>query len=248
MLIDEICEALLPSAAGRVVADIRIGLGYTAVQLDDGSCGLAYTFRDEIAEGCSVLKAAGTLCGRPAQELARWAHLPDPLAAATGLATLNALAGRPPGAADTGFLTALGCRPEDEAGMVGYFGPLVQPLRSRCRVLHVLDRHPEREAGILAEQAADEVLPRCDVVILTATTLINRTIDHLLDLCQGAREVAVLGPSTPMLPGLFRGTGVTLLSGIQVTDAARILRTVSEGGGTRQFGDAVKKLTVRAGE
>lgn len=245
MLIDDICLALLPRAADRVVEDIRIGLGYTAVRLDDGSCGVAYTFRDEIREGCSVLQAAGTLCGRRASELARWAHLPDPLAAATGLATLNALAGCPPDANDTGFLAVLGCGPEDEVGMVGNFGPLVQPLRNRCRALHVLDRHPERGSGILPEQAAEEVLPRCHAVILSATTLINRTLDGLLDLCRGAREVAVLGPSTPMLPEIFRGTGVTLLSGVRVTDPARMLRTVSEGGGTRQFGGAVRKVTVR---
>jgi hypothetical protein len=29
----------------RTVADVRIGLRYTAVLLDNGSCGLAYTFQ-----------------------------------------------------------------------------------------------------------------------------------------------------------------------------------------------------------
>jgi hypothetical protein len=38
---------------------------------------------------------------------------------------------------------------------------------------------------------------------------------------------------------------VTLLSGVQVVDAERVLRIVSEGGGTRQLGRAVRKLTVR---
>jgi uncharacterized protein len=82
-------------------------------------------------------------------------------------------------------------------------------------------------------------------VILSATTLLNRTIDGLLQLCQNAREVAILGPSTPLLPEAFGTHGVTLLSGIQVIDPQRALRIVSEGGGTRQFGGAVRKLTVR---
>jgi hypothetical protein len=46
------------------VADVRVGLGYTAIQLNDGNCGLAYTFRNDVSEGCSVIKSAGTLVGQ----------------------------------------------------------------------------------------------------------------------------------------------------------------------------------------
>ncbi len=67
----------------------------------------------------------------------------------------------------------------------------------------------------------------------------------LLNLAGPAREVAILGPSIPLLPELFVGRGVTLLSGVQVVDPDQVLRIVSEGGVTRQLGRAVKKLTVR---
>lgn len=50
----------------------------------------------------------------------------------------------------------------------------------------------------VCSQAA-EMLPQCQVVILSATTLLNRTVDDLLDLCRNARELAILGPSTPLL-------------------------------------------------
>ena len=74
-----------------LVADVRLGLGYTAVQLDDGRCGLAYTFRHELHEGCGVMSEAGTLAGRRASDLAQWAKSTDLLVSAVGLATLNAL-------------------------------------------------------------------------------------------------------------------------------------------------------------
>lgn len=64
MLLDEVCELLLTAAAGYAVADVRVGLGYTAIQLNDGNCGLAYTFRNDVSEGCSVIKSAGTLVGQ----------------------------------------------------------------------------------------------------------------------------------------------------------------------------------------
>ena len=52
MLIDQVCDLLLPATDTHAVADVRLGLGYTAVQLDDGRRGLAYTYRDDLHEGC----------------------------------------------------------------------------------------------------------------------------------------------------------------------------------------------------
>jgi uncharacterized protein (DUF4213/DUF364 family) len=245
MLIDEVCHSLLPSAAACAIEDLRIGLGYTAVRLDDGNCGLAYTFRDDIPPQCSVVKSAGTLASRQASELAAWATSSDPLAASIGMATLNALIPSPPGAVETDLLALLTCEPHDEIGMVGHFGPLVEPLKKRCRALHILERRPEAAPGLLPQSAAGDILPKCRIVILSATTLINRTLDDLLPLCRNAREIAILGPSTPMLPHIFAPRGVTCLSGVRVTDAGQALRIVSEGGGTRQFGAAVRKLSLR---
>ena len=82
-------------------------------------------------------------------------------------------------------------------------------------------------------------------MLLSATTIANRTLDSLLDCAKHAREVALIGPSTPMVAEVFAAHGVTLLSGVQVVDADRLLRIVSEGGGTRRFGTAVRKLVLR---
>jgi uncharacterized protein len=247
MLLDQLCDSLLPAAAAYSVADVRLGLGYTAVQLDDGRCGLAYTFRDEIHAGCCAISAAGTLTGRQASDLAQWARSPDPVASAVGLATLNALVPVPPSAVETGLLTLLDLALDDVIGMVGYFGPLIESLRTRCRALHVFERRPSVEPGVLPESAAAGILPQCRIVILSATALLNRTLDDLLVFCRNAREVVILWPSTPLLPQVFADRGVTMLSGVQVVDAERVLRLVSEGGGTRQLGSAVRKLTVRCG-
>jgi uncharacterized protein (DUF4213/DUF364 family) len=66
VIVDELLERLTDKAQKRVVRDLRIGLGYTAVLLEDGGCGVAYTFRHDAAEGCSVLEQAGTVAGRSA--------------------------------------------------------------------------------------------------------------------------------------------------------------------------------------
>ena len=111
--------------------------------------------------------------------------------------------------------------------------------------MHIFERRPDPGHGILPESAAGDLLPECRVVVMTATALLNHTMDKLLELCKNAREIAVLGPSTPFIPEVFVSRGVTMLSGLKVEDPGRILQIVSEGGGTRQFGRAVRKLSLR---
>jgi hypothetical protein len=71
-------------------------------------------------------------------------------------------------------------------------------------------------------------------------------MDLLIEVAvQGCRDVVLLGPSTPLLPEIFKSLGVTMLSGLIVTDPSGILQVVSEGGGMRAFGDYVKKVNIR---
>ena len=49
MLLDELTDWILSCSPSGRVADLRAGLGYAAAQLDDGRCGVAYTFREAVA-------------------------------------------------------------------------------------------------------------------------------------------------------------------------------------------------------
>ena len=55
----------------------------------------------------------------------------------------------------------------------------------------------------------------------------------------------MLGASTPLMPEVFAGTNVTLLSGVVVSDPGAVLRVVSEGGGMRLFGPHIRKVSLR---
>ena len=244
MIINEICDSLLPRATEHRAADVRIGLGYTAVLLENGHCGLAYTFRHETGSGCCAFHEAGSLSGKPAAQLLAYANSADVIGSAVALATVNALSDPPvDGAADG--LELIGANPEEEAGMVGFFGPLVEPLRKRFKSLHIFERVPGNGQGVLPEEAQAEILPHCQIAIITATSLLNRTLDNVLGYCKNAREVMLLGPSTPYAPEILAAKGVTILSGTRVIDAARALRVISEGGGTMNLMPAMRKFSVR---
>ena len=80
------------------------------------------------------------------------------------------------------------------------------------------------------------------MVALTASALINHTLDGLLALCRPEALVMVLGPSTPLSPVLFQH-GVSLLSGARVVDEAAVLRMVAQGATFQQV-EGVRLLTL----
>jgi uncharacterized protein (DUF4213/DUF364 family) len=242
---ERIVADLSQAARAARVTDVRIGLGYTAVVLDDGAGGVAYTFRDLATGGCSVFRGIRPLAGRPACDLLVLLRSRDPIEAAVGLACANALANHDVPHTRGDVLEHVELRREDRVAMVGHFGPLVSDITERVRTLTVFER-VDRRVGLLhpAEEAAAG-LAESDVALVTSTAIVNHTIDGLLEAAAGCREVVLLGASTPLVPGAFVGSGVTMLSGVVVHDAAAVLRTVSEGGGMRFFKPLVHKVSVR---
>lgn len=245
-----VVEALLrrvrEEARQREIAELCLGLGYSAVVLDDGSAGLAYTVRAGRPECCSVLDDAGTLRGRNAWELLAGAFPGDPVRASLGVAIINALAPADSGHELEGdLLEHLRVAGDDRVGMVGYFAPFM-PLKERVAAFHVLEERELAEPDVHPAREAGRILPRCSVVVLTSVTLVNGTFEELIRYAEGAREIALVGPSTPLFPEIFRPYGVTLLAGSRVRDVRRLLEIISEGGGRRHLGPALRKVAMRA--
>jgi hypothetical protein len=229
----------------RKAIEVRVGLGYTGVQLDDGSMGLAYTFRHNTRHGCSVVKNAGALRG-PAIDLAKMAGSTDAIEAAIGLATMNAAANSRPEAANADNMDVTECldlRDSDKIAMVGFFAPVADKLAGRDVTVFELDKGDCHCKEPIERQP--ELLPLMDVAVVTSTSLVNHTADNILYHLRNAREVALLGPSTPLMPSLFKDTTVTLLAGMIVHDAPLAFDIISQGGGAKQLAAAAKKALQR---
>lgn len=232
--------------APQRVADVRIGLGYTAVMLADGRTGVAYTFRDRTPPDCSAFAGTRPLAGRTSTELLDYLESEHPVEAAVGLACANALLNQ--GGEDFregDLLNVLSVGFLDRVAMVGFFGPLVGPLRKRARELLIFEHDTSRGDGVMPAEEAPAFLPQCEVAVITSTALLLGELDRLLEAARGCREVALVGASTPLAPSVFGPLGVTLLSGVVVTDGPGVLRVVSEGGGMAFFGGHVRKVNVR---
>ena len=229
----KIIDCVKPVSEGVRVTDVRIGLGYTSVRLDNGSIGIAWTAQGP-SGSCTHEAKAGTLAGKPAGELLEMlASGHNPLARTLGLATANALSTALPRPEVTAgdVLDIVGIHAGDHVVMVGYFGPLLPKLRATGCKLDILELKTGKP-GTLSPEMGKAPLAACSVAIITATSIITGTLDELLAGLGKPRAVVILGPSTFMCPEVFAGTPVTHLAGARVLNAPAVEKIVSEGGGT----------------
>ncbi|MBU0640236.1 MAG: DUF364 domain-containing protein [Planctomycetes bacterium] len=252
-VVEMLSSHLMAVAGQRAIRQAVAGARFCAVTLDDGSTGVANLCPDVCGEPSRRASERSPRPGTPAADAL--ATLASPTRSAVGLATANALANRldrwsgrrDAGITEGDLLEVLELRPDDQVGMIGCFSPLVEPIGRRVRRLLIFERGQRLTPELLPENQAHELLPQCSVAIITATTLLNGTIDALLAATVNCREVVLLGPSTPLVPRVFAKSPrqVTLLAGVVVTNVEELLRTVARDGGTRDFLPSVVKVNVR---
>ena len=204
------------------------------MKLDNDSTGIAAVLFDALPHDCKIVPIAGNFADSSAAELLQYLVAgKNHLEIAIGLATANALIEPPPSGAidDREATTYLNLQKGVKVAMVGLFAPLVARIRATGAELTVIEKNSAR-MEILGNAEKKDALKSCNVAIITATTLLNNTFEETINLLGTPRAVAIMGPSTPLMPAIFRNTPVTHLGGAIVADSARVMQIISEGGGT----------------
>lgn len=183
---------------------------------------------------------AGHLTDKTAFELCQLANSNSLLEASVGLAAINSMLPEVQGEE----LNAEQLIVEKGAGkgiaVIGHF-PFVSRIKDQAEALWVMEKR--LQPGDLPESVADRILPQADVVAISATTLINRTLSGILQKCRKDSFRIMLGATTPLSPVLF-DCGLDALCGVQVTDAPTVLRYIQEGAIFRQI-DGVRLVCLR---
>ncbi len=225
-------DSVFYRGASAVIEEVRIGLGYVGVRLDEGRVGLAALLLHELPAVCSVFPDAGKLAGSKARSLlSNIIEGQNPLTKALGLTAANAILSAASGEDERDSLSIMKLLPEDHVAMVGLFTPMVPKIEATGAKLTVIERNPARLA-VLDKKESGRILKECTVAIITATALLNDTLEEVLNGLGNPRHVAILGPSTPLCPEIFQGTPVNHLGGAAVRDTKKVMQIISEGGGT----------------
>lgn len=219
---------------------------FCAVQLDDGSVGLAFTLLDGTL---AALHARGTEAGRSAMDIVRGYAEGDGAARALGLAAINALTRRlydragfvPDDSIDS--FGSLGLKPGDRLGMVGHFTPLIEQARALDIPVTVLELKAElvrEEPGLVVTLDAKR-LAGCNKIVSTSTLLLNDTFEAVAGCWRGADAVAIVGPSAGCPPDPLFAAGVSAVGTAWIADAEGFLARCAAG---EKWGETSKKVTL----
>ncbi len=108
----------------------------------------------------------------------------------------------------------------EHIGMIGYFAPLIERLIEKDSEVLVLEKNPARvesqQGIILSENVTD--LSSCQHILCTASTLINNTLDEVLQHSKQAKSFSLIGPSGSSLPDVLFKHGVNAVGGFHFTD------------------------------
>ena len=212
----ELYDALIDGiSSDAVVTDPLMGEYWTAVEAG-AHFGMAMTIPVDTAPRM----LSGDYVGKGLKELAQAAKSWNLTEAGFGMAAINAYYNTPQ------RLDALNAyEPFDKyctdgvelhgkhIGVVGHLN-MPRSVYEQAASVWILERSPR--PGDYPDSACDWLIPQCDVVIITASTLVNKTLPHLLDLAQNAYTI-LAGPSYPMCPALLN-FGIDRIAGLVITN------------------------------
>ncbi len=253
MIIDRVLETAAPYLEGRTVKDLVVGLALIGVELDNGNVGVSYTLKEHLPPGCSAFAFAQDIIGEDAKKAADLAkHGEDDAQRGVGMAVLTA-ASRALDLKDAEtFKSTFGIEvlSTDTVGMIGFIPSAVKMFSEKTDNIIIFDEAVSeygKEVGdVYPMEDQTELLPKCDIVVLTGTTMINRTIDDLLKTCSNAKGIVMIGSSTPMFPEAFKDTNVKILAGSwwDGSQKERMFKTISTAGGISHLRYAMIKKAV----
>ena len=193
---------------------------YTALQLSDfvgkNPCGFALEFgnEDPIKEMIS-LAAINAICQHVMRET-RFAieSAPDSL----GLLSVSA---------------------GDRIGMVGLFFGLTKAIKKAGAELVVIEKNEslkQRFPDLPITMDATQ-LNTCNKILCTSTTLLNNSLDEILNHCSPDAFVSIIGPTAGYFPDPLFSRGVDVLGGRVVKNGALFLQLLEE---KKRWGEATQ--------
>lgn len=189
----------------------------------------------------------------PLLELIQLMSEQDPASRALGLGAYNAMsqylmqcAGLLPlSKAGSGNMGSAKPHPGEEVGMIGYFCPLIDKLVHKGHRVRVLEQQPERvpeRPGVRLIQDPAE-LSSCRIVLCTAATLINDSIDNILSHCRQTESFSLIGPSGSGLPDVLLARGVDAVGGVYFPSDSELEDKLAE---RSSWGSAGQKYQLSA--
>jgi len=263
--VDHVKNSLNESIHDIHVERAVIGIFFSGVILNTGHAGICATPIKEIPEAvCCPSSArsmpnAGHLTERSVLKYLNDALSKIPMKKAMGISVLSALSSY---CREKEFVNgydmkvgvdAINCIDLTEDSypvVIGAIAPFLRVLKSRKKPFSVIELDTRTLKAdelpfYVPPGKTDEIVPKADILVITGTTLINGTLEGILELARPETQVVVLGPTASILPHAFFKRGVDILGGDIITHPHKMLDTLAEGGsGYHLYGHSAERVVV----
>ena len=222
---------------------------FGVVTLQDGSAGLYYAWLGVSQKGMGSRYEPKEFIGRHPIELARYFAGDDEADCSLGLAAINAITRyiyrkadfSPQDAPDS--MGLLDITAGDHIGMVGYFPSLVRRLKNQGIKLTVIEKKPQfhKQQENFTVTADPAMLGHCNKVIITASTLLNNSIDDVLAYSGRAERRVIIGPTAGFFPDPLFARGISAIGGSEIRSAEQARQRLSTNQG---LGESARKFLI----
>ena len=132
-------------------------------------------------------------------------------------------------------------KPDDMVTLIGY-GGMTQHILGKCRELHITDMRPPQSLPemLVNEDIKDnhepvfihganedeKLLSISDVAVITASTIVNNTIDNLLRYANSARVRCIYGASSSIIPDILIKYKANIIMSHHVSNPDKLIESI----------------------
>jgi len=223
---------------------------FSAIVLEDSTIGLIFINLNPVVKQKFKSEDISRLKKVTLAELARFFNSKDLFEKSLGLGCINAISQYIFKEANfnleftTDSLGLLNIKHSDFIGMVGYFPPLVKLIEKIGSKLIIIEKKEElvQETELWSITLEPSELKKCNKVLITGTTVLNETIDDILQYCTNATQASIIGPTASFLPDPVFERGINMLGGAFVVNSDSLIRSIQEN---IKWGKSVEKYVIQ---
>ncbi len=238
MIAEEACKRAIEAGRGIEISDYCVGLKYSYVEVKGPkgrALGVAYVPYEDMYSGC-VGKVPKL------EDLLEMISGTNPIERSLSLAAVNAISqyliwnsGRKYEAefGDLIELTSKNVPSKAKILVIGNMGPLIRKLRSLGHEVKCLERSQRSRGSCLPDVYLKRLKGWPDAVIVTGTSLLNDTVDEIVETFQETFK-GIVGPTAGCLPEVLLKY-FDFVSSMRIREIDEAKRIIRLGGGRWAF-------------
>ncbi|MHA1917119.1 MAG: Rossmann-like domain-containing protein [Candidatus Ranarchaeia archaeon] len=242
-----------------IIKKFAIGLGATAVQIEDGSVGISFTITSNLDQKkengpTPSFEHAGEVKGMGAFSLLENLNSENIFLRCVGLSALNSLSqslfsrGLYKTEPVNEIIDLLDFQRSDNVVMLGAVKSMFKGVLEKVKKLTVVERgNPAQFLTKNVEFVKDfGVVKDADIVLIASRPmlLLNLQLKEVLSNSVKARERVVMGPNYGMIPDILFENGVTRIGSRKLTNNEKAVQIVMEGGKRNGFNEICSYYSI----